>query len=104
NHLVSKQRVSPDPSWWASTASWLQSHAHGARALVVPGSASPAYLWGATVDDAIQPYATTPWTARNAVPLAQAGYIRLLDAIEIDLAAGTGDPNVAPLLARAGIG
>lgn len=104
NHLVSKQRVSPDPSWWASTASWLHSHAHGARALVVPGSASPAYLWGATVDDAIQPYATTPWTARSAVPLSQAGYIRLLDAVEADLANGTGDPNLAPLLAREGIG
>ena len=104
NHLVSKQRVTPDASWWDSAAIWLQSHSHGARALVVPGSASPVYLWGATVDDAIQPFATSPWTVRGAVPLAQSGYVRLLDSIEAVMAGGTGDPTLAPTLARAGIG
>jgi arabinofuranan 3-O-arabinosyltransferase len=104
NHLVSKQRVTPVASWWSSTAEWLGAHAHGARALVVPGSASPVYLWGGTVDDAIQPLAATPWTVRGAVPLTQAGYIRLLDSVEATLAGGAGDPDLAPLLSRAGIG
>jgi arabinofuranan 3-O-arabinosyltransferase len=104
NHLVSSQRVTAEPSWWANTAKWLAAHSEGARALVVPGSASPQYLWGGTVDNALQPVATTPWTVRDSVPLAQPGYVRLLNAIEAKLAAGAADAQLAPLLARAGIG
>jgi len=104
NHLVSSQRVTAEPSWWASTAKWLAANGSGARALVVPGSASPEYLWGGTVDNALQPVATTPWTVRDSVPLAQAGYVRLLDVIESKLSSGTADPALAALLARAGIG
>lgn len=104
NHLVSKQRVSPETGWWRAAGAWLGEHSGGARALVVPGSASPVYLWGGTVDDALQPVATTPWTVRGAVPLTQAGYIRLLDEIEAAFATGAAQPALAPLLARAGIG
>src|SRR5262249_4086662 len=88
NHLVSSQRITTEPGWWRETAGWLAAHGNGARALVVPGSASPAYVWGGTVDNALQPVATTPWTTRDSVPLTQAGYIRLLDAIEQTLASG----------------
>lgn len=104
NHLVSSQRVTAEPSWWANTAKWLAAHSGGARALVVPGSASPQYLWGGTVDNALQPVATTPWTVRDSVPLARPGYVRLLNAIEAKLATGAADAQLAPLLARAGIG
>ena len=104
NHVVSSQRVTAEPSWWANTAKWLAAHSGGARALVVPGSASPQYLWGGTVDNALQPVATTPWTVRDSVPLARPGYVRLLNAIEAKLAAGAADAQLAPLLARAGIG
>jgi arabinofuranan 3-O-arabinosyltransferase len=88
NHLVSSQRVTAEPGWWRAAAQWLGAHSEGARALVVPGSASPHYVWGGTVDNALQPVATTPWTERNAVPLTQAGYIRLLDDVESKLSAG----------------
>jgi arabinofuranan 3-O-arabinosyltransferase len=104
NHLVSSQRVTTEPGWWRQAASWLAANSHGARALVVPGSASPVYLWGGTVDNALQPIATTPWTTRDSVPLTQAGYIRLLDSIEQILSTGAAHPELAPLLARAGIG
>jgi arabinofuranan 3-O-arabinosyltransferase len=104
NHLVSSQRVSPEPSWWSATATWLSEHSGGARALVVPGSASPVFLWGGTVDDPIQAVATTPWTVRGAVPLSQAGYVRLLNSIEAIMAGGRADPTLAALLTRAGIG
>jgi arabinofuranan 3-O-arabinosyltransferase len=104
NHLVSSQRITTEPGWWRSAATWLDRNSGGARALVVPGSASPQYVWGGTVDNALQPVATTPWTTRDAVPLAQAGYIRLLSQIEVKLASGTADPTLAALLARAGIG
>jgi arabinofuranan 3-O-arabinosyltransferase len=104
NHLVSSQRVTTEPGWWRDAGSWLAQNAHGARALVVPGSASPVYLWGGTVDNALQPVATTPWTTRDSVPLTQAGYVRLLDAIEQIMSSGASHPELAPLLARAGIG
>lgn len=104
NHLVSSQRVTAEPGWWRQAASWLAEHGDGARALVVPGAASPDYLWGGTVDNALQPVATSPWTTRDSVPLTQAGYIRLLDSIEQILASGGSHPELAPLLARAGIG
>ncbi|HEY3717742.1 MAG TPA: alpha-(1-_3)-arabinofuranosyltransferase family protein [Jatrophihabitantaceae bacterium] len=104
NHLVSSQRITTEPGWWRQAASWLAHNSHGARALVVPGSASPVYVWGGTVDNALQPVATTPWTTRDSVPLTQAGYIRLLDSVEQILASGASHPELAPLLARAGIG
>lgn len=104
NHLVSSQRITTEPTWWARAGGWLGSHSAGARALVVPGSSSPMYLWGGTVDNALQPVATTPWTERNAVPLAQAGYIRLLNQVEARLAAGAPDPELTGLLRAAGIG
>jgi arabinofuranan 3-O-arabinosyltransferase len=104
NHLVSSQRVTTEPGWWRDAGSWLGQNSHGARALVVPGSASPVYLWGGTVDNALQPVATTPWTTRDSVPLTQAGYIRLLDAIEQIMSSGASHPELAPSLARAGIG
>jgi arabinofuranan 3-O-arabinosyltransferase len=103
NQSVVSPRVTTEPGWWASAATWLAQHSDGRRALLLPGSASPAYLWGATVDTALQPVATTPWTVRDAVPLSQAGYIRFLDAVSDILAAGQPDPTLAPLLARAGI-
>lgn len=104
NHLVSSQRVTPEPGWWRQAAAWLSAKGQGARALVVPGAASPDYLWGGTVDNAMQPVATSPWTTRDSVPLTQAGYTRLLDSIEQIFASGGAHPELAPLLARAGIG
>ena len=77
---------------------------YGSRALIVPGAPFPTYVWGETVDDAIQPLAGSPWVERSAVPLAQPGLIRLLDAIEGRLATGLADSSLAPLLARSGIG
>ena len=104
NHLVSSQRITPEPGWWRAAGAWLGHHSDGARALVVPGSTSPHYLWGGTVDNALQPVATTPWSERDAVPLSQAGYVRLLDEVEAELSSGAAQPQLAPLLARAGIG
>ncbi len=101
--VVSQTRAINDPSWWSHTAAWLGTHAHGGRALVVPGAAAPAYVWGEPRDDALQPYADSPWTVRDVAPIAQPGYVRLLDAIEADLAGGRGDPALPAVLARSGI-
>src|SRR5207253_6558506 len=101
-HLVSNPRVTAEPGWWRSAGSWLSAQAGDGRALVVPASAAPSYLWGKTIDDALQPVARTPWTTRDAVPLTQAGYIRLLDEIEAELALGQASPTLVATLARAG--
>ncbi|GAB3303812.1 DUF3367 domain-containing protein [Epidermidibacterium keratini] len=102
--LAVNPRVLPATDWWAQTGQWLEENTNGQRALVVPGSPSPAFVWGSTVDDPMQPVATTPWGTRDAVPLTNAGYIRFLDSIEQALASGTGDDALADSLRRAGIG
>lgn len=101
--IVPQTRVTNDPSWWTQAGSWLGKHSAGGRALVVPGAAQPAYLWGEPRDDALQPVARSPWTVRDATPLSQPGYVRLLDAIEATLAGGQPDPALASVLARSGI-
>ena len=102
--LVTRSRSVNDPTWWSQTGQWLGHHDAGGRALVVPGAAQPTYLWGSPRDDALQPVADGPWAVRDAAPLGQAGYVRLLDAVEALLATGRPQPSLAPLLARAGIG
>lgn len=104
NQSVASSRVTAEPGWWSATGQWLAQHSGGSRALLLPASTSPAYLWGGTVDTALQPVASTPWTVRDAVPLAQAGYVRLLDSITELLATGRPDPALVPLLNRSGIG
>lgn len=104
NGLVTSARDEPVAGWWADAAQWLAENSEGSRALIVPGAPFPTYLWGETVDDAMQPVAQSPWVVRSAVPLAQPGLIRLLDVVEHRLALGRSDPALASLLTRAGIG
>lgn len=101
--IVPQTRSPSDPTWWAQVGSWLGAHRGDGRALVVPGAGQPVYLWGAPRDDALQPLADGPWTVRDAAPLAQPGYIRLLDSIESTIASGRADATLAPVLARSGI-
>jgi arabinofuranan 3-O-arabinosyltransferase len=101
--LVPQVRSVNDPTWWQQTAHWLAHTGGDGRALVVPGAPQPVYVWGSPRDDALQPDATSPWTVRESTPLAQAGYVRLLNEIEVRLAAGRADPTLATVLARSGI-
>jgi arabinofuranan 3-O-arabinosyltransferase len=103
NRLVPQPRAVTEAGWWREAGSWLGSHAGTGRALVVPAASRPVYVWGATVDDALQPVATTPWTVRDGIPLTSAGYIRLLDELSLRIAAGRRDDTLAPMLVRAGI-
>ena len=103
NDVIPQPRAVTEAPWWRQAGGWLGSHSGAGRALVVPGASRPTYVWGATVDDALQPVATAPWTVRDGIPLAPAGYIRLLDDLSLRLASGRRDDALAPLLARAGI-
>ena len=102
--LVAHPRTETTAAWWPKAASWLATHAAHTRALVVPGAPTPSYIWGDTVDDALQPLARSPWLTRSSTPLAQAGLQRLLVATEQALTIGTDVPSLAAVLAREGIG
>jgi arabinofuranan 3-O-arabinosyltransferase len=103
NKLIPHPRSVTQASWWSQAGSWLGSHSGDGRSLVVPGALRPTYVWGAPVDDALQPVARAPWTVRDGIPLTPAGYIRLLDDLSLRIASGHRDDALAPLLARAGI-
>ncbi len=92
------------PDYWEQAAQWLSANDDGTTALLVPGSAFGDYVWGEPRDEPLQPLAGSRWAVRNAVPLAPAGNIRMLDAVETRLAEGRGSPGLAPFLRRAGIG
>lgn len=89
------------PPWWGETADWLA--AHDERALLVPGSGFGQYVWGAPLDEPLQPLARSPWAVRNGVPLTPAGTVRLLDAVEDELALGRDLGPAADVLRRSGV-
>ncbi len=91
------------PRYWQQAASWLGAHSGQGRALLLPGSSFPDYLWGSSNDEPLQALARSTWAVRSAVPLTPAGTIRLLDAVEQRLATGTPSIGLADDLARAGI-
>lgn len=95
------------PGYWQQAVSWLGTTAHGApdgtTALLVPGSSFATYLWGTPEDEPAQAYGTAGWAVRNAVPLAPPGNIRMLDAVEVRLAAGRPSPGLSAYLRRAGV-
>ena len=91
------------PDYWQQTADYLADQQPSGRALLVPGSSFGMYEWRTPNDEPMQPLAESPWTVRNAIPLTQEGYIRMLDAVEERLARGEGSAGLARYLARAGI-
>ena len=92
------------PAYWSRTADWLDRNSHDTTAVLVPGSSFGFYIWGDPDDEPLQPLASSAWAVRNAVPLAPAGNIRMLDAIESQLASGRPSAGLAGYLRRAGIG
>jgi arabinofuranan 3-O-arabinosyltransferase len=91
------------PDYWKQTAAFLADNGGGGRSLLEPAASHGDYSWGSTTDDALQPYAQSPWAERTLVPNGGAGVQRYLDAAEQAFATGTDQPGLAAYLARAGI-
>ena len=91
------------PTAWSEAAAYLAAQDGTGSTLVLPGSGFGQQGWGWTIDEPIQGLATTPWAARTQVPLTPGGTIRNLDAIQERISDGQGSPQLADLLARAGI-
>jgi arabinofuranan 3-O-arabinosyltransferase len=91
------------PLYWRQAADWLGVHDGHGRALLLPGSRFPDYVWGSTNDEPLQVLDRAPYAVRNAIPLTPPGTIRYLNGIEQQLATGTPSAGLADYLARAGI-
>lgn len=91
------------PDYWGETSAWLEDRSELGLALLVPGSGFADYVWGSPRDEPLQALAESRWAVRNAVPLAPAGNIRMLDAIETRFLQGNGSAGLVAALRRAGI-
>jgi arabinofuranan 3-O-arabinosyltransferase len=91
------------PPYWQQAADWVGAHDGQSRTLLLPAAGFGEYRWGRTVDEPMQPLATSPWAARNQVPLGSVGNTRFLDVVEATLSNGRGSPALADYLARAGV-
>ncbi|GIH06269.1 hypothetical protein Rhe02_43360 [Rhizocola hellebori] len=91
------------PGYWRDATGWLNANLGRDHVLVVPGARFPHYMWGSTADEITQPLLDRGWAVRNAIPLAPAGTIRLLDSVEQVLTSGEGSPGLASVLARSGV-
>jgi arabinofuranan 3-O-arabinosyltransferase len=107
--LISGQLAQPGafagiPQYWKDAAAWLNGHATDTRALIAPAAPFGEYTWGRPLDEALQSLTHTPLAVRNLIPLGSVGATRLLDQITQAVDGGRADPNLAPSLARAGVG
>ena len=92
------------PSYWVSTADYLNQHAGDETSLLLPASANSAYTWGQPNAEPLESLIHTPWAVLNVLPVGSVGSIRLMQAVEESLDSGYPAKGLADYLARAGIG
>ncbi len=93
------------PSYWVSTADWLNAHAgpQDQAVLLAPGMPFGQYTWGSPLDDVVEPLTDVDWVERDLSSIGSPGAARLLDAINQRMAAGDGSAAMTQVLARMGI-
>ncbi|MEO6019236.1 MAG: alpha-(1-_3)-arabinofuranosyltransferase family protein [Knoellia sp.] len=87
---------------WSELGQWLDTHDDG-RSLIVPAANFGEYVWGRTLDEPLRALTTASYAVRDAVPLAPAGTIRLLDEVETRLQAGGSLGGAAAMLRESGV-
>jgi arabinofuranan 3-O-arabinosyltransferase len=90
------------PNYWRQAAGYLAEETRG-TAVVVPAAAFGDYAWGSTHDDVLQGYATSPWAARNVIPLAEPGNVVWLDTLTEAVERGLPSAELAVQLRSAGV-
>ncbi|MFC7497479.1 MULTISPECIES: alpha-(1-_3)-arabinofuranosyltransferase domain-containing protein [unclassified Nocardioides] len=88
---------------WQETVDYLRAQDGPVGVLVLPGTTFAVQTWGRTVDEPIQVLSSQPWASRSQSAVAPAGTLRVLDAIENQIAAGRPITGFAAALRRMGI-
>ena len=88
---------------WQRAVDYLKAQPAATGVIVLPGSGFAVQTWGRTVDEPIQVLGSPPWSARSQSTVAPAGTMRVLDAIEAQVAAGRPITGFADTLRRMGI-
>lgn len=91
------------PRYWSQVSAYLAAHSAEQTALVVPADAHGQFTWGETIDDPLEPLASSPWAERGLVPYGGAGSQVLLETAEQAVESGQDVPGLTAYLARAGI-
>jgi len=91
------------PQYWDDAAAWLNQHAGNQAVLEVPGAQFGEYTWGRPMDDVLEPLFTGDWASSQLSAIGSVGNVRLLDAIDQQLAAGAGSGGLSQVLARMGV-
>ncbi|MGO8959891.1 MAG: alpha-(1-_3)-arabinofuranosyltransferase family protein [Streptosporangiaceae bacterium] len=91
------------PAYWSKVSAYLAAHSPRQTALVVPADAHGQFTWGDTIDNPLEPLATSPWAERGLVPYGGAGSQILLETAEQAVESGEQVPGFPAYLARAGI-
>jgi arabinofuranan 3-O-arabinosyltransferase len=86
---------------WRDLGKWLDAQ-HDGRSLIVPAANFGEYVWGRTMDEPLRPLTHSAYAVRDAVPLAPAGTIRLLDEVETRLQTGRPLGGATTMLRQAG--
>lgn len=91
------------PTYWQTTADWLEKYSPDSRALVVPATAHGIYTWGSPIDQPLDVLADSRWAQRDYVPFGTPGNRRAMDAVEQALTTGAEVPGLQDYLQRAGL-
>lgn len=91
------------PDHWVAAGAWLSEHEAEGGSLLVPAANFGEYTWGRTIDEPLRPLTSAPFAVRDAVPLAPAGTIRLLDGVERRLQGGRSLEGTTDALLGAGV-
>jgi len=91
------------PEYWVEAGAWLDEHNPDAASLIVPAANFAEYQWGRTLDEPLRSLTSTDIVVRDAIPLVNAGSIRLLDEVDRRLQGGRGLGGAAAVLSDAGV-